>query len=735
MDNATTLDIQKTQNSKFIFPSQQPQIYGEQALDRYQYINSNNLIGNNNLETLLNAIDVAPTGLAPQKRTFPNHFMERNNENQSVLNLNRRNSSVSHEKHLNQHYHEENQKNNNLQEHASYHPNRLLPPPITNSPRKNDSNGAAMSISSLIDLEQPMQISTPLTPPDTSLNMFPGLSTSPTKTSPISSPPLTSIVPSAPMSVPSTSDSIPLPRLQPSPPSNIFLNTFPLPSVNQAIGDVDRSRNSPPPLISNSNKRKWDTTDKSIIGNSYIEESKSYSKIQRSIDDYKLNDSVQPMLSSPSPSPRLQDGQYHQVEGTNNSNSYQMTTITCQHASVAQKSYGSEKRFLCPPPVVYIERPNCRNFVGKPEISMSVVCENGERSLEQKTLIDENMKGTFKYLHVSGTAKAKYFELKLKIFKQNSSIPYAIFDSSPVTIISKPSKKTAKARNVSSCILSGSHISLFNRINSQTVRTKYMGIEGGQLCAKNSSWSSFVITVMSNDNNINNHHNGLNTFSSTNILPKGTTPPSPSSCLNNTIQVTYGSEVVLSDPTTGFQSERLIIRKVEKGRITQGACGPVSQMQKIALQCVRSNNRRESHYLSAAGPITMDSPHSQDQCTVSGASPYLGYQASRVVHMQNVEFTKEPFRMVNMQNIPCTTKSDTVIAPTTVEEVDDYLCWTIVGICKYTLVLFRTQYLFYLLIYLFILFILIQLNFNIHFMNNCRLHQLQVHLCPNKTLL
>ncbi|CAB5183347.1 unnamed protein product [Rhizophagus irregularis] len=677
MDNTATLDIQKSQNSKFIFPSQQPQIYGEQALDRYPYINSNNhLIGSNNLETLLNAaIEVAPTGLAPQKRNFPNHFVERNNENQSLLNLNRQHTT------------------------SSYHPNRLLPPPITNSPRKIDSNGvltpAAMSISSLIDLEQPMQLSTPLTPPDTTLNMFPGLSTSPTKNSPISSPvPLTSsssMVPSAPMSVPSTSDSIPFPRLQPSPPSNIFLNSFPLPSVNQAIGDVDRSRNSPPPLISNSNKRKWDTTDnKSIIGGSpYIEDSKSFSKIHRSIDDYKINEPIQPMLSSPSPSPRLQDGQYHQIDGNNNSNSYQMTTITCQHASVAQKSYGSEKRFLCPPPVVYIDRPNCRNFVGKPEISMSVVCENGERSLEQKTLIDENMKGTFKYLHVSGTAKAKYFELKLKIFKQNSTIPYAVFDSSPVTIISKPSKKTAKARNVSSCILSGSQVSLFNRINSQTVRTKYMGIEGNQLCAKNSSWSPFVITVMSNDNNNNNinNHNGLNSFTSTSILPK-MTPPSPSSCLNNTIQVTYGSEVVLSDPTTGFQSERLIIRKVEKGRITQGACGPVSQMQKIALQCARSNNRRESLYLSAAGPITMDSPHSQDQCTVSGASPYLGYQSSRVVHMQNVEFTKEPFRMVNMQNIPCTTKSDTVIAPTTVEEVDDYLCWTIVGISKF-------QYTFY----------------------------------------
>ncbi|CAG8751666.1 24763_t:CDS:2, partial [Gigaspora rosea] len=499
---------------------------------------------------------------------------------------------------------------------------RLLPPPIS----KNMLTPDAMSISSLIDSDQPIKSLSPLTPPDTTLT-FPSLFTSPTKSSPDTSPiPLTSMLPSAPMSVPSPTDSIPFPRLQPSPPANIFLNTFPLPSVNQAIGEVDRTRSSPPPLIQNknsthlvSNKRKSDSIDSSSLitnNNNYLRDTRT--KIRRSI--------------------------------------------------VAQKSYGSEKRFLCPPPVVILENPNnsCRNLHIKPEVSMSVVCETGERSMEQRAMLDENMKGTFKYLHVSGTAKAKHFTLKLKIFHKNSTIPYAMFESDPVTIISKPSKKTAKARNISSCISSGDHISLFNRINSQTVRTKYMGIENGELCAKNSTWSSFVITTGS--------------FSPINSS-KGSSSPisSPGSPSSNSVcsktQITYGSEVILSDPTTGFISDHLIIRKVEKGRIAQGACGPVSQMQKIALQSVRTNVR-ESHYLSAAGPITMDSPQLQDQFTVSGASPFLGYQSSRVVHMQNVEFAKEPFRLVSsmQNNIPCT-KSDAT--STIVEEVDDYLCWTI----------------------------------------------------------
>src|SRR5712691_9584564 len=38
--------------------------------------------------------------------------------------------------------------------------------------------------------------------------------------------------------------------------------------------------------------------------------------------------------------------------------------------------------------------------------------------------------------------------------------------------------------------------SLFNRINSQTVRTKYMTIDYTQLCASNVSWSAFNVNVV-----------------------------------------------------------------------------------------------------------------------------------------------------------------------------------------------------------------------------------------------
>ncbi|CAH1758483.1 9965_t:CDS:2 [Entrophospora sp. SA101] len=283
----------------------------------------------------------------------------------------------------------------------------------------------------------------------------------------------------------------------------------------------------------------------------------------------------------------------------------------------------------------------------RPELLMSVMCENGKKSLELDGQLDEDMKSTFKFLHVSGTAKAKTFTLKLKIFdnltnptlnssspRNSTSIPpSAIFDSSPITIISKPSKKTAKARNLSSCILSGSQISLFNRINSQTVRTKYMGIEDGRLCARNTSWSSFIITV-----------------------------------------------IILSNPVTGFTSDRLIIRKVEKSRILQNATGPVSQMQKIALQRIirrpPSNNNNMHHR------------HHQYHHEYEYESLYLSA----------AEFTKEPFRSMNIINngnvystgvnsrgciVGGGGNDGVTMSTSTVEEIDDYLCWTIVGISKF----------------------------------------------------
>ena len=108
-----------------------------------------------------------------------------------------------------------------------------------------------------------------------------------------------------------------------------------------------------------------------------------------------------------------------------------------------------------------------------------------------------------------------------------------------------------------------------------------------------------------------------------------------------------------------------MIRKVDKGRVSPDEGGPVSQMQKIALQRVNPDGSR--HYLSAAGPIPgtpgVVAPPAPGMSTQAGTHPLL-FQSPRVR-----DEMKDGLRIIS-------------------DEVDDYLCWTIVGICKHSPIFF-----------------------------------------------
>ncbi|KAG0174574.1 hypothetical protein DFQ28_005729 [Apophysomyces sp. BC1034] len=341
-----------------------------------------------------------------------------------------------------------------------------------------------------------------------------------------------------------------------------------------------------------------------------------------------------------------------------------MMTITCLHAAVAQKSYGSEKRFLCPPPVVSVRSADQR--AESLVVAVSIVSEGGERPPEQRTVLNDKMHGSFKYLHVTGTAKAKQFCLRVSLSHQSQNpasstpppsatqtsastlstqLPYATFFSTPVSIISKPSKKTAKARNVSSCILANSHVSLFNRINSQTVRTKYMTSEDNRLCAKNASWSPFDIIVIRQPNGNNNNSSN----------PSLALPGRPSS---SSAPVMYGSEIILRDTQTSVTSPPMIVRKVDKGNTVPHAFGPVSQMQKIALQLASD----KTMFLSAASKTTTHGGNTTIENNPANA--WLDFTPSR----QTKTAEGQPQ-----------------------EEVDDYHCWTIVGIAKFEYTFFEPE--------------------------------------------
>lgn len=122
--------------------------------------------------------------------------------------------------------------------------------------------------------------------------------------------------------------------------------------------------------------------------------------------------------------------------------------------------------------------------------------------------------------------------------------------------------------------------------------------------------------------------------------------------------MTYGSEIVLSDTNSGISTAPLVIRKVDKGRVSADDGGPVSQMQKIALQRINPDGSR--HYLSAQGPSNTPgvvAPPAPGMSSQAGTHPLL-FQSPRVR-----DELKDGVRIIS-------------------DEVDDYLCWTIVGICK-----------------------------------------------------
>ncbi|CAO1636404.1 unnamed protein product [Parajaminaea phylloscopi] len=333
-------------------------------------------------------------------------------------------------------------------------------------------------------------------------------------------------------------------------------------------------------------------------------------------------------------------------------------TVTCSHSGVAQKSYGHEKRFLCPPPIVRVRGPGYTTPSGSPDVARLLrVCilpgvgEAGHLSqdgsapaiVSEEIILDRTLQAKFGHLHVGGsTNSAKTFRLRFEMLKTGgpssseahhealnvptsgvpsmgdggsyksprlsdgplgrpyamnnaaASLPWLTRDSDAISVISKPSKKTTKAKTSSSQITPDLAICLFNRVNSQNVRTKYMAVDDGQLSARNDSWTTFHMRP---------------------VASAHSTPAASGDA------VTYGSIVVLEAPGQGTVSDPMVVCKVEKGKIIippafaeptgtsnghghgprgraslglgngvsvgssgeGGADGPISQMQKVAF--------------------------------------------------------------------------------------------------------------------------------------------------------
>jgi recombining binding protein (suppressor of hairless) len=253
------------------------------------------------------------------------------------------------------------------------------------------------------------------------------------------------------------------------------------------------------------------------------------------------------------------------------------TCMTIMHAKVAQKSYGNEKRFFCPPPCVYIfgngwkkKKTKLIAEYGLDEANTQLIGYIGISDLEkdfQLLNFDSKNFGAAKTLFISDSDKRKNFQLNVKLFYDVSPIActtltntdIGVFQSKKIKVISKPSKKKQSVKNSEFCIESGTKVAVFNRLRSQTISTRYLFADNGNFHASGQQWGSFFIYLIEDDGFENEDFTVRSGY------------------------IHYGSTVKLVCSTTGMALPRLIIRKVDKSQIVLDADDPVSQLHKCAF--------------------------------------------------------------------------------------------------------------------------------------------------------
>ncbi|CAF93580.1 unnamed protein product [Tetraodon nigroviridis] len=249
-------------------------------------------------------------------------------------------------------------------------------------------------------------------------------------------------------------------------------------------------------------------------------------------------------------------------------------SVTILHAKVAQKSYGNEKRFFCPPPCVYIsghgwtamEEPLQDAGLGDSAHRLGGYMCLDSCSQSQadafKLVFDQQsnskMFACAKSLFISDQDKRKHFCLLLRLFLGHRQ-EVGLFQSRLIKVISKPSQKRQSMRNADLCISSCSRVALFNRLRSQTVSTRYLSVDRGAFIVSARQWTAFTITALSD------HHSGHR-----DVLSEGF--------------ICDGCVVQLVCTESGVALPPMVIRKVNKQHAILDVDEPVSQLHKCAFQ-------------------------------------------------------------------------------------------------------------------------------------------------------
>ncbi|PLW15418.1 hypothetical protein PCANC_17933 [Puccinia coronata f. sp. avenae] len=309
-------------------------------------------------------------------------------------------------------------------------------------------------------------------------------------------------------------------------------------------------------------------------------------------------------------------------------------TVLVLSGKVAQKSYGAEKRFLCPPPSALLlgcswwaaadadprrPMPSPNRLALHPPTT--IISMSGEHSIpteaysewmsmsghvvgDQASLEDVVIAGRCvgKQLHISEVdEKTKKVEALVRVIAPGFGPPEArhigTFPSKPIKVISKPSKKRQSIKNLDLCIHHGTTIALFNRLRSQTVSTKYLCVSGPSasfpagdwramsgmeekpfapredatcFVARTSAWDPFIIYLVDPSKPATVADNVAPAYPPPPGYPRAPSNALPVSPNGGPIPIYYNQPVVLQCLSTAVVSPVMIIRKVDKGSTAIG---------------------------------------------------------------------------------------------------------------------------------------------------------------------
>ena len=180
---------------------------------------------------------------------------------------------------------------------------------------------------------------------------------------------------------------------------------------------------------------------------------------------------------------------------------------------------------------------------------------------------------------------------------------WATLSSAPLAVVSKPSQKTGRARSMASCLNERDNFALIVRINSQTVRTKYMNLEnddnlGTRLTSRTGTWSPFRFDIIKRASPWEPEKPRPMAMARMRIPELLTVPET----------LTYGSIISIVDVNTGIRSEPVKLVHVERNEVIVGhdEGHPVSELHRVAFvrydeTAPASASPEPRYYLSAPG--------------------------------------------------------------------------------------------------------------------------------------